>query len=218
MSAVLDSSSQQPTPPPIFTEPELKADHDSNDGVMSTPNSLLTPPPSLPAALQHPVPCEEGPLPPEPFITLSSEQQAVLSRVMTGQNVLFTGSAGTGKSVLIREIIKWCRGHGVRLAVTASTGIAAVNIGGSTLHSFAGVGLGKEDKEVLIKKILGERKYLKRKRDEECWQRGLSPEVDEGYYSDRACQPNLVKKWRNTDALIIDESESESQCGVFLLI
>ncbi|KIP08549.1 hypothetical protein PHLGIDRAFT_43768, partial [Phlebiopsis gigantea 11061_1 CR5-6] len=40
-------------------------------------------------------------------------------------------------------------GNDVRLAVTASTGIAAVNIGGSTLHSFAGVGLGKEDKEEL---------------------------------------------------------------------
>ncbi|KAF9519903.1 hypothetical protein BS47DRAFT_1005868 [Hydnum rufescens UP504] len=39
------------------------------------------------------------------------------------------------------------------VAVTASTGIAGVNIGGGTLHSFAGIGLGKEPAEVLAKKI-----------------------------------------------------------------
>jgi ATP-dependent DNA helicase PIF1 len=37
--------------------------------------------------------------------------------------------------------------------VTASTGLAACNIGGVTLHSFAGIGLGKEPVEDLVKKI-----------------------------------------------------------------
>jgi ATP-dependent DNA helicase PIF1 len=46
--------------------------------------------------------------------------------------------AGTGKSVLLREIIQRLRMNGLRVAVTASTGIAAVNIGGTTLHAFAG--------------------------------------------------------------------------------
>ncbi|CAD0105895.1 unnamed protein product [Aureobasidium uvarum] len=40
-----------------------------------------------------------------------------------------------------------------RVAVTASTGLAACNIGGVTLHSFAGIGLGKEDVPELVKKI-----------------------------------------------------------------
>jgi len=40
-----------------------------------------------------------------------------------------------------------------RIAVTASTGLAACNIGGITLHSFAGIGLGRESVDQLVKKI-----------------------------------------------------------------
>jgi len=39
------------------------------------------------------------------------------------------------------------------VAVTAPTGIAGLNIGGSTIHSFAGIGLGKEPAEKLAYKI-----------------------------------------------------------------
>jgi ATP-dependent DNA helicase PIF1 len=71
--------------------------------------------------------------------------------------IFFTGSAGTGKSVLLREIImKLRKKHNKepdRVAVTASTGLAACNIGGVTLHSFAGIGLGKGPVEELVKKI-----------------------------------------------------------------
>lgn len=71
--------------------------------------------------------------------------------------MFFTGSAGTGKSVLMREIIAKLRGkfrkEPDRIAVTASTGLAACNIGGVTLHSFAGIGLGKEPVPELVKKV-----------------------------------------------------------------
>jgi ATP-dependent DNA helicase PIF1 len=61
---------------------------------------------------------------------------------------------GTGKSILLREIIKALKADSPStLAVTASTGIAGLNIGGSTVHSFAGIGLGKESKERLAKRI-----------------------------------------------------------------
>ena len=40
-----------------------------------------------------------------------------------------------------------------RIAVTASTGLAACNVGGVTLHSFAGIGLGKEEVPELVRKI-----------------------------------------------------------------
>ena len=91
-------------------------------------------------------------------IFLSDEQKRVLALVTEDkQSVFFTGSAGTGKSVLMREIIsvlkKTYRREPDRVAVTASTGLAACNVGGVTLHSFAGIGLGKEDVEELVKKI-----------------------------------------------------------------
>lgn len=91
-------------------------------------------------------------------VSLSQEQRKVLNLVAEeNKSVFFTGSAGTGKSVLLREIIKTLRvknkGQPDRVAVTASTGLAACNVGGVTLHSFAGIGLGKEDIPELVRKV-----------------------------------------------------------------
>jgi ATP-dependent DNA helicase PIF1 len=100
---------------------------------------------------------------PRPFTTitkemLSPEQQTVSKAVITdGKSVFFTGSAGTGKSVLMRSIIAQFRNKFRkdvdRLAITASTGLAACVIEGQTLHSWAGIGLGKEPVPELVKKI-----------------------------------------------------------------
>jgi ATP-dependent DNA helicase PIF1 len=75
-------------------------------------------------------------------VFLSAEQKHILELVRKGRSVFFTGPAGTGKSVLMREIItELKRKHAKKpesVAVTASTGLAACNIGGMTLHSFSG--------------------------------------------------------------------------------
>ena len=91
-------------------------------------------------------------------VFLSDEQRLVLNLVAEQKrSVFFTGSAGTGKSVLLRETIKVLREkykrESDRVAVTASTGLAACNVGGVTLHSFAGIGLGKEAVPELVKRI-----------------------------------------------------------------
>lgn len=93
-----------------------------------------------------------------PKFFLSEEQKCILSAVVDeGKSIFFTGSAGTGKSVLMKTIITKLRQKYTkepdRVAVTASTGLAAVNIDGSTLHSFAGIGLGREPAAELLKKI-----------------------------------------------------------------
>lgn len=90
----------------------------------------------------------------QPF-SLSEEQQHVIDLAKRGLSLFYTGSAGTGKSVLLRTMIKTLKQMHPpgTVAVTASTGLAACNIGGITLHSFAGIGLGKESVTDLVKKI-----------------------------------------------------------------
>ncbi len=51
----------------------------------------------------------------------------------TGQNVFLTGRAGTGKTTFLKELRERAR---KRILVLAPTGIAAINAGGATLHSF----------------------------------------------------------------------------------
>ncbi|RDB29689.1 ATP-dependent DNA helicase PIF1 [Hypsizygus marmoreus] len=120
----------------------------------------------------------EGPslLSPPQIVLLSPEQRLVLDRVKHGRSVFFTGSAGTGKSVLLREIIRTLEGPSLQLAITASTGIAAVNIGGCTLHSWAGIGLGEEPADRYIGKFFGQPKcYSIRER----WERVKTLIIDE---------------------------------------
>lgn len=71
---------------------------------------------------------------------LNEEQNNILKACQNGSNVFFTGSAGTGKSFLLRKIISTLPPDGT--VVTASTGVAACLVGGVTLHSFAGIGAG----------------------------------------------------------------------------
>eukprot|EP01138_Halocafeteria_seosinensis_P013230 gb/GECG01013512.1/.p1 GENE.gb/GECG01013512.1/~~gb/GECG01013512.1/.p1 ORF type:complete len:499 (+),score=33.81 gb/GECG01013512.1/:1-1497(+) len=71
--------------------------------------------------------------------TLSKDQEAVLSMVKAGRSVFFTGSAGSGKSRLLQKIRAVLNSSTV--AYTAPTGIAACDIGGVTVHSFAGLTL-----------------------------------------------------------------------------
>lgn len=64
---------------------------------------------------------------------LAQEQEIALQEMLSGRNVFLTGEAGTGKSTIVKEFKRRTSKNCVFLA---PTGIAAVNIGGSTIHSF----------------------------------------------------------------------------------
>lgn len=110
------------------------------------------------------------------ILNLTKEQQYVIDLVVQKrQNVFYTGSAGTGKSVILNNIIhNLQRIYGKEsVAITASTGLAAATIGGITLHKWSHAGIGNRSAEVLARAI-------SKRRD-------------------------ATMTWRNTKVLIIDE-------------
>lgn len=69
-------------------------------------------------------------------IDLNADFQACLEDIEAGTPAMFiTGKAGTGKSTLLREFVRRTQ---KKVVVLAPTGIAALNIGGQTIHSFFG--------------------------------------------------------------------------------
>lgn len=80
-------------------------------------------------------------------------QLRAIDLAQKGENVFLSGEAGTGKSFTTAEVISRAYGRFKRpsaVCVTASTGVAAVAIGGSTLHTWAGLGLAEGPKEELL--------------------------------------------------------------------
>ncbi|MFA6338844.1 MAG: helix-turn-helix domain-containing protein [Candidatus Paceibacterota bacterium] len=68
-------------------------------------------------------------------------QDEALTILKMGHNVFLTGAAGSGKTYTLRNYIKFLKDLGVGVAVTASTGIAATHLGGTTIHSWSGLGI-----------------------------------------------------------------------------
>lgn len=84
---------------------------------------------------------------------LNSKQLEAYNAVKAGDNILLTGSAGTGKSYTIKHILQMLNDNNKKYAITATTGCAAVLIGGQTLHSYIGIGLGNGTIYDMIKRL-----------------------------------------------------------------
>jgi ATP-dependent DNA helicase PIF1 len=86
---------------------------------------------------------------------MNSEQLKAFNLLTSKQNMFLTGGAGVGKSFTLEKYYDYAtKRYGPRYVYkTASTGAAAVLIGGKTLHSWAGIMLGKGTVEELIQKM-----------------------------------------------------------------
>ncbi len=68
-------------------------------------------------------------------------QSCALDILKTGKNAFVTGPAGSGKTYVVNEYIRYLKEQRISVGVTASTGIAATHMGGVTIHSWAGIGI-----------------------------------------------------------------------------
>ena len=74
-------------------------------------------------------------------IRLDKYQKTVLKCIECGDSLFVTGKAGTGKTLVLKELKERYSGKKV-IAVLAPTGVAARNAGGFTMHSFLRIPVG----------------------------------------------------------------------------
>ena len=73
-----------------------------------------------------------------PDLVLCEEQENLVQTIISGRNVFYTGSAGCGKSTVLRSFVRRLRDLGKQVDIVAPTGKAALNVHGSTFWSYAG--------------------------------------------------------------------------------
>lgn len=68
-------------------------------------------------------------------------QSLALEILLAGESALLTGAAGSGKTYLLNQFIRLSKHEGKRVSVTATTGLAATHLGGTTIHAWSGIGV-----------------------------------------------------------------------------
>jgi ATP-dependent DNA helicase PIF1 len=89
-------------------------------------------------------------------MNLSPEQELALQKYKEGKNIFLTGPGGSGKTELIRRMVKISQEQNKRLQVCALTGCAAILLQckAKTIHSFAGIGLANGTVDEVIRKVI----------------------------------------------------------------
>lgn len=138
-------------------------------------------------------PPEQAPaVPTEPArapIKLIREQEDLVMMALHNLNIFYTGAAGAGKSAVLNAIVEALREAGKVVHVTASTGIAALNVNGMTIWTYLGIGLS-----VINKPLSASRRIAQNPR---------SP---------------ALERILNTDVLIIDEISMVSSLVIVLYL
>lgn len=69
------------------------------------------------------------------------KQALAIEIMLSGANVFLTGAAGAGKTFTLNQFIKLAKNSGMKVSVTATTGLAATHLGGNTIHAWSGMGV-----------------------------------------------------------------------------
>ncbi|KAI1176586.1 hypothetical protein F4777DRAFT_264383 [Nemania sp. FL0916] len=144
--AVLGASGLQirETPTEGYTGMSAMSDKqtDVSAAQWSAPSPRDVPLPSSPAlwVTDQDGPSEDPPQIRIPFQEpqLCAEQAELVEIISSGRNVFYTGSAGCGKSTVLKAFTRRLRDRGLQVDIVAPTGISALNVGGSTTFVYAG--------------------------------------------------------------------------------
>jgi ATP-dependent exoDNAse (exonuclease V) alpha subunit len=82
--------------------------------------------------------------------------------MLEGHSVFLTGAPGAGKTYVLNEFVRRATRAGKNVAVTASTGIAATHIGGTTIHSWSGLGIKDFLTDYDLERLSGTDRLMKR--------------------------------------------------------
>ena len=120
--------------------------------------------------------------------TYSDEQQLCFEKYLNGENLFITGPGGSGKSFLIKNIVKHAETNNKNIKVCALTGCAAILLEckATTLHMFSGIGFANKKNDEIVEELFTTKRYK-------------------------------LKNWRNLEILIIDEVSMMS-LKIFLLL
>lgn len=88
---------------------------------------------------------------------LNTDQQYALTLLNGPENIFLTGAAGSGKSFLLKHYLK-----NKDIPILASTGAAAILVGGRTFHSFFGLGIMEGGIDATVHRALKNKKLMKR--------------------------------------------------------
>ena len=88
-------------------------------------------------------------------------QEQALAILKSGRNTFLTGSAGTGKTYVLNQYINYLKARRIPVSITASTGIAATHLEGTTIHAWSGIGI-KNSLSPRQLRDLKTKKYLKK--------------------------------------------------------
>ena len=88
---------------------------------------------------------------------LNEDQLFALEHLKSDRNIFLTGAAGSGKSFLMRHFLK-----NQDIPTLASTGAAAILVGGRTFHSFFGLGIMEGGVSATVERALKNKPVMRR--------------------------------------------------------
>lgn len=93
------------------------------------------------------------------------DQKLALEILLSGQSALLTGPAGSGKTYVLNQFVRLAKHEGKHVSVTATTGLAATHLGGTTIHAWSGIGIHDSITEKFVDHLSKGRREIIEKTD-----------------------------------------------------